>query len=226
MPESMGPKNNVRLCCRAEKGMALRRKGDLEGALNEFSTVAKSGVILLHQDLLYRELRLTQSELGRNEQVMESIDRELDFLRNRFPVDSFHRAKRLQQLGLDLIDFGLAIKAREVLRESTISLAAQQHGQWKLEMAGFDIAKLSLEIEPADSEAGQIASLDLEESWLKLKVLSETAFPKQRQTLAESIEKVVQIYESEMDDRTANLWQSRLETLNAAITNGFSETND
>lgn len=214
MPESFESDNLIRLCCDAELGMVFRRAGKTEAAYAQFSKVLFSGKILLHQDLLIRELRLTQIEMGDTERLDEGIERQLNtFIRKRFSPNSIQRAIRLRKLGHDLIDYKMPVKARDVLAESMVIFEEQKPDSWQLQMTKFEIASLELEIEPPESEAGQMASLDLEEAWLQLDTMRAEAFPIEVRKLENSVAHVAKTYGSESDVASQQLWLDRLESL-------------
>ena len=213
MPASMGPKNRIRLCCHAMLGLVHREAGRHDQAIAELEHVAFSGVRLLHQDFLIHELRLAQIEQGQTDAVVSGVGRELEFIRSTFPTDSIQRALRLQMLGYRLIDLQMLEKAKEVLAESVDVLKGTSPGSWMLEQTRYDVAQLSLELEPLESDVRQLATTELETAWSQLEAMKDDAFPNEIRELAKSIKNVIGFFEDESDSESVATWRQRLETI-------------
>ena len=176
-----------------------------------------SGVRLLHQDFLIHELRLAQVEQGQTQVVRSGVSRELKFIHSTFPSDSIQRALRLRRLGYRLIELQMPEKAKEVLAESADVLEKTSPGSWMLEQTRFDVAQLSLELEPLESDVGQLAATELETAWSQLAAMQHDAFPNEIRELAESIQAVIRVFEAEFDSESVTIWRLRLETIPIAL---------
>ena len=217
MPASMGRENRVRLCCHAELGLILRRSGHTDEAMTELMSVARTGVILRHHDVLIHELRLAQAEKGQTEDILAGVNRELRFLRSTFPNDSIQGAIRLRRLGYNLIELQLPEKAKQVLTESAAIIEKASPGSWMLEKTKFDIAQLDFERLPFESDASLKAEIELEGCWIELAEMRSEVFPNKIWKLADSIKAVIRAYEGKADGESAAIWQERLETCTNSV---------
>ena len=210
MPDSMGPKNRIRLCCHAETGIILQLAGKQVEAEKKFKSVIDSNVELLHHDFLIKHWRLALSETGRQEDMMDSFDREMKSLPHRFAPESIQLAMKLRTLGYDMVEFKEPNKAIELLTHSIAILKETEPDSRTLAITQFDVAKLRLGLDAEDTAKPEKHMDDLEDAWEGLSTLTASALPIEKKALQQSVAEVVEICEQHENETSAESWRDRL----------------
>ena len=213
MPDSMGPKNRIRLCCHAETGIILQLAGKQVEAEKKFKSVIDSNVDLLHHDFLVRKWRLALSVTGRQEDMMDSIEMEMNGFHRRFTPGSIRHAMKLRTLGYDLVEFKQREKAIELLTESIAILKEKEPDSRTLAITQFDVAKLRMDLDAEDKAESEKHMDDLEDVWQTLAEMMTEAIPVQKNALRKSLIELVKTCEENEDLVMAETWRLRLENL-------------
>ena len=213
MPESMGPKHRLRICCHAEIGVALRLSGKSAEAAAQLESVAKSGVRLMHNELLIKQWRLAMHEAGLEAEMMETVERELQSYQRRFTPGSIQHATQLRTLGYDLIDLDQPGKALELLTQSASILEKKKPGSWNLAAMEFDVARLLMDLGSTDETESETHERDLENAWNVVAELIDDAYPIEKKALRRSLTDVIRICEANENQSSAETWRVRLEEL-------------
>jgi len=213
MPEEMGPKNRIRLCCDAETGVVLLMANKPNEAEAMFRSVVTSGVQLLHGEFLIKQWRLAMYEAGLEDEMLETIDQELKSYKRRFTPGSIQHAMQLRTLGYDLIDLGQRKRACELLTQSVALLKDQDPVPFNLAITQFDVARLMMELESADETKATKHENDLENAWTSLVALTPDALPIEKKAMRLSLEDLIQICEKNEAEEMAETWRIRIQNL-------------
>jgi tetratricopeptide (TPR) repeat protein len=212
MPDDFGPTNLIRLCCLAEKGLALRQAGKIEEAIETMEGVVDTGVRLRYQNLLIHELRLAWLAAGDNESIERSVNSQTRFVRKRYSDSPMELAKAFRSLGRELIELEMFKESASLLTEAK-SAFEDAEDLWNLGTVQFDLARVKLHSSSENVPGTEAAILDLEAAWKTFQGSMDAVFPKERMEVSGFIEEIIEILERRKLESEKALWADRLAML-------------